>query len=99
MWPNLRRLITEYKQQIEKLEEKIKEKTALLRHKIRHKTDKKVLLKVMSSRKSLEKKRDRFFDYQLQCEAILGKSTFCKYVSSYNFYDYKLILFLTGTFR
>ena len=74
VWPNLRRLISEYKKQIEKMEQKINEKTTLLRHKIRHKTDKTVLMKVMVARKGLEKKRDRLFDYQLQCETILGKT-------------------------
>ena len=73
VWPNLRKLINEYKNQIEKLEEKILEKTTLIRHKIRHKVDKKVLLKIMISRKTVEKKRDRLFDFQLQCETILGR--------------------------
>ena len=72
VWPNLRALIKTLKVQIEAIEERIAEKTLLLQHKIRHKTDKKILLKILKSRKVLEEKRDRAFDYQLKCESVLG---------------------------
>lgn len=72
-WPNLRALISTLKTQIESIEERIKEKTSLLQHKIRHKTDKTLLMKILKSRKLLEEKKNRAFDYQFKCESVLGK--------------------------
>lgn len=71
VWPALRKSIKEQISKVERLEKEISEKESLLKHKIRHKVDKTLLLKILKTKKNIEKSRDQAFGLQLKLESLL----------------------------